>query len=87
MLQNLVDKNIMTSFKSGVRRKWLPHADAFRSEWGAEMVPLKLRLLISVMHQLVSTRRNTIMWPVMLLEKDVGHIIHAVETDQYGRPM
>ena len=49
------------------------------------MVPLKLRLLISAMHQLVA--HGNITWPAMLVEVDTGEIFRAVETDQYGRPM
>ena len=49
------------------------------------MVPIKLRLLISAMHQLVG--RDSIMWPAMLIEVDTDMIFFASEIDQYGRPL
>ena len=74
-----------TSFKSEICTKFLPRANAFRSKWGDNMVPFKLRLLISDMHQLVA--HGNITWPAMLVEVDTGGIFRAVETDEYGRPV
>ena len=72
-------------FKSEICIKFLPSANAFHSKWGGNMVSIKLRLLISAMHQLVG--RDSIMWPAMLLEVDTGLIFCASEIDQYGRPL
>ena len=72
-------------FKSEICTKFLPSANAFHSKWGGNMVPIKLRLLISAMHQLVG--RDSIMWPAMLIEVDTDMIFFASETDQYGRPL
>ena len=74
-----------TSFKSEIRTKFLPRANAFRSKWGDNMVPFKLRLLISDMHQ--SVAHGNITWPTMLVEVDTGGIFRPVETDEYGRPV
>ena len=72
-------------FKSEICTKFLPSANAFHSKWGGNMVPIKLRLLISAMHQLVG--RDSIMWPAMLIEVDTDMIFCASEIDQYGRSL
>ena len=78
------EKGGSTSFKSGIRTKFLPCASAFRSKWGDDMVPFKLRVLISDMQQLVA--HGSITWPAMLVEVDTGGICRPVETDECGRP-
>ena len=82
---NSLKKEESTVFKSEICTKFLPSANAFHSKWGGNMVPIKLRLLISAMHQLVG--RDSIMWPAMLIEVDTDMIFFASETDQYGRPL
>ena len=82
---NSLKKEKSTVFKSEICTKFLPSANAFHSKWGGNMVPIKLRLLISAMHQLVG--RDSIMWPAMLIEVDTDMIFFASEIDQYGRPL
>ena len=82
---NSLKKEESTVFKSEICTKFLPSANAFHSKWGGNMVPIKLRLLISAMHQLVG--RDSIMWPAMLIEVDTDMIFFASEIDQYGRPL
>ena len=82
---NSAEKGGSTSFKSEICTKFLPCASVFCSKWDDDMVPFKLRLLISNMQQLAA--HGNITWPAMLVEVDTGRIFCPVETDEYGRPV
>ena len=82
---NSAEKGGSTSFKSEICTKFLLFTSVFRSKWGDDMAPFKLRLLISNMQQLAA--HGNITWPAMLVEVDTGRIFCPVETDEYGRPV